>query len=289
MLRKHDALFITLTTPSAHHAQLKSGGRNPAFERETIRAAQRWLCKMWARFRSRMKRNGVEYYGFRVAEPHHDGTPHWHAILFFPPEHAGLICTALQETWLSEYSEEPGAERFRVKIVRPDVSKGTPTGYIAKYVAKNIDGAGAVGEQTSDETGRAVIEDVSRVVTWASIHGIRQFQQIGGPAVGLWREARRLSAESDDPTIELVRQAASQGQWCAFTLATLPDGGLSARRTTVRLHFRPLCTTNSYGEPRKPEICGLAAKTAIEITRPVRWRLERARIPPSSSHLDPYQ
>lgn len=283
--RNDDALFVTLTAPSAFHAQLKAGAGNPAFERQSVRAAQFWLRKMFARFRARMHRRGIEMYGFRVAEPHHDGTPHWHAILFFSPEHAPTVSKELREVWLSEYSHEPGADAARVKLVRPDPNKGSPTGYIAKYVAKNIDGAGSIGDDLSDETGRPVTQDVSRVVAWANLHGIRQFQQIGGPPVGIWREARRLKSESLDADIERVRVAAKAGEWCAFIQACLPNGG---RLTTVRLEIRQTPGLNTYGEPKGAEIYGLASLTLVELTRPVRWQLEQIEKPPNSSlPLDP--
>ena len=83
-----------------------------------------------------MKRKVIDFYGFRVAEPHHDGTPHWHANLFFPSQHEHCIRESLRHYWLSEYADERGADRVRVKFVRPDAEKGTPTDYIAKYVAK---------------------------------------------------------------------------------------------------------------------------------------------------------
>lgn len=229
----HVALFFTLTTPSRFHAQLSVGGVNPAWEAEraTVRAGQAWLRDMWNKARAELARKSIMYYGIRVAEPHHDGTPHWHAILWVSPHDAQALQVVIREHWLSDAGGEPGAREFRAKCITIDRERGSAVGYVAKYIAKNIDAAGAIGEAESDEAGGKVKDTAHRVAAWASVHGIRQFQQVGGPPVGLWREARRLREAVAPALIESVRAPASErGSWAEFIGAL---GGIErARRRT---------------------------------------------------------
>lgn len=76
-----------------------------------------------------------------------------------------------------------------VQLASNGPEEGGATGYIAKYIAKNLDGH-AVGEDWEAET--LAEEGATAAGAWANWHGIRQFQQIGGPSVSVWRECRRL-------------------------------------------------------------------------------------------------
>ena len=204
----HVGLFLTLTCPSKFHAMTapRGGGRaakNPKYQGASPREAQQWLCAVWARARADLARQGLAMYGFRVAEPHHDGCPHWHALLWFADIEA---CTRASETvrrhWLKEDGEEPGAKKNRVNLKR--MNKGGAAGYVAKYVAKNIGGTGAAdGLQHLDGTGgeqadafavdAGAVQGYQRVDAWAATWGIRQFQPLGQPPVTVWRELRRVT------------------------------------------------------------------------------------------------
>ncbi len=199
----HVGLFVTLTNPSKYHAVLaKSGTLNPKYNGCTPREAQQALMDVWTCTRAKNGREGLAPYGFRIAEPHHDGCPHWHILMFAPADQVEQIEKNLRLYALAEDGDEPGAQANRVKFVRIDPRLGTAAGYIAKYVGKNIDDHGVdehVDEDGSvvetDFVGDDVIRPCQRVEAWAATWGIRQFQAIGQPPVTVWRELRRVEAE----------------------------------------------------------------------------------------------
>jgi hypothetical protein len=208
------AVFITLTCPSRFHVRFaKTGEQNPRYDDSTPRQAQQYLCAVWARIRAKLKRQGIHIYGFRVAEPHHDATPHWHMLFFLEPGQESEFERIFRHYALADSPDEPGALERRVEWVKIDPSKGTATGYIAKYISKNLD----AHRVDQDFEGCDGPTGAKRVEAWAATWGIRQFQQIGGSPVGVWRELRRLRGKPVDcPIAEPIRLAADQGDWCGY-------------------------------------------------------------------------
>lgn len=219
---RHVGMFWTITCPSKYHSVGGTNAKYAEFGSPTPRAAQAYLVKVWSAIRSALHRRGIQPYGFRIAEPHTDGCPHWHMLLFVAPEHQATMEAVIHAYAMREDWDEPGAIKNRVKLVRIEAGKGTAAGYIIKYVCKSIDGAG-VGDHKAFEDGRTyvIVPDMfdkkeftasQRVTYWAQVHGIRQFQQIGGVPVGVWREFRRLSEESVRNAPEPIREAYQAAQ-----------------------------------------------------------------------------
>lgn len=137
--------------------------------------------------------------GIRVAEPHHDGTPHWHLLVFCRRADADVVRDVMRGYALEDSPSEPGAEKHRFSWKWINRATGSAVGYIAKYIAKSIDGmavdgdldTGAAGAQ---ETGLSGVQGAERAIVWARAWGVRQFQFFGVPAIGPWRELRRVRA-----------------------------------------------------------------------------------------------
>lgn len=242
-------MFYTLTAPSRYHAtHVHSGKRNDKYCNVSPRKTQKYLCNVWSRVRAKWGREGIRTFGFRVAEPHHDGTPHWHLLLFLRPEEVELATEIFHEYALQVDGSEPGAAQYRFTAKPIDEEFGSATGYIAKYISKNIDGYGMDGE-FDHESGKPVKEMTKRVRAWASRWSIRQFQQIGGAPVSTWRELRRLGSRELvlHPELEAARAAADAPDWSGYVNA---QGGPFVTRDClrVRLNYEYTENGNDYGD-----------------------------------------
>ena len=220
--RGDQGIFITWTCPSRFHAMQHSGKPNDKFDGSTPREANAYLGKMTSLCRSALARRGIGLYGFRIAEPHHDGCPHWHLLLFVRPtakyktahlqDVAGRAIRIMKRYAWRVDRGEPGAFARRLDVKRIDWAKGSAAGYIAKYVAKNIDGVAEHKTKegylvTADTEGDVELTPSARVESWAACWGIRQFQQWGGAPVTVWRELRRIEESMLNEAPAAMRRA----------------------------------------------------------------------------------
>ncbi|EIZ9128720.1 replication endonuclease [Cronobacter turicensis] len=242
--------FYTITAPSRYHAVHSKGGFVDQWNGCNPQDTQRYLCNVWAKARAAISRAGIHIFGFRVVEPHHDGTPHWHMLLFMRPQDVDtvrdIICYHARIAD-SEELQSPQALKARFHVEPIDHELGSATGYIAKYISKNIDGFALDGEK-DEETGENLRDMAKAVSAWASRWRIRQFQQIGGAPVTVWRELRRLRDQRlTDNRMDAVLAAADVGCWASYTQAQ--GGPLVARRDLiVRLAYEITEQGNEYAE-----------------------------------------
>lgn len=334
--------FFTLTAPSKYHAYTvgKNGKslENKNYQGFSPKQTQQYLSATWAKARAKLKRMDIQLMGFRVCEPHHDGTPHWHALFFFKPEHEQITRYVLADyftqtdraelnvlddefrLWGHSFDKngdqiidlfadsieeetqaliEDIAERIsaRFDYKRIDPEKGSATGYIAKYIAKNIDGYKMEDDQ---EEGTTADKAAEAVCGWSSLWRIRQFQQIGGPSVSVWRELRRLEQDKEvqaakasakekgekyvpairsfidlqkqHDSIEVARIAADSGNWAMYIHAM---GGIFCARADqpIRMVYKPV--GNAYGEQVK-KLKGIGTFDKTMITHSDAWTICKA-------------
>ena len=347
-LKGYKSEFWTLTCPSRFHPTTQitlPNGKTKTIEnakwveagRPTVREAQAYLQGVWSRIRADIARANINWFGFRIAEPHADGCPHWHLIMYAASEHVsqksltidktiniqfGSIAEFAKNQALADSPEESGASKHRFTVepikdgINPDT--GNPysaTGYVAKYISKNIDGFG-MDEEKDFDGGGDITSNAKRVTAWASVHAIRQFQQFGGAPVGLWREVRRLyalyqreqeslneSGELEDnqlkPLFEITEQEDSAAAFCL--LYEDSPQTLNIEYSVREIHLKPVRTTGGTGEPANSPIVrtvigrygelvesiwGLSIKGKKFCTRPTNWTLTVKGLPPPCD-IDP--
>lgn len=303
----HVAMFYTPTCPSRFHS-VSNGQVNQAWVdagRPTTRDAHNYMTGMFEDFRKSLDKAEIKVYGLRVVEPHADGCPHWHVLFFMEERHRKTVTRLFRKSAMADTPNEAGAKKYRFKSEAIDWEKGSAVGYVAKYLSKNIDGQHIQADVATELDGISAAE---RVVTWARVNGIRQFQFIGGPSVTVWREMRRLREEftEDDTvfknldngewlTLENIRRAADSSDWEAFCLAM---GGVFVRRDdqTVKPcysvpqimeklideygeeHTKMKPRITRYGDVSGARVVGVVFRAAYLATRTRNWKTENKEI-----------
>lgn len=273
--------FYTVTAPSRYHATIKTGHRNRKWNGASPADTQRYLCNVWQKVRAKLHREDIRIFGIRVAEPHHDATPHWHMLMFMLPENVERVGQILRDYAYQEDSSELATDkarkaRFHAEAIDPD--KGSATGYIAKYISKNIDGYALDGE-LDDESGKELKDTAPAVSAWAARWHIRQFQFIGGAPVTVFRELRKMadSETAHGLSVEFgtVHDAADGGKWAEYVNA---QGGPFVKREDLvaRNWYQTSQDTNEYGE-EITRIQGVYAPSVGDdtpiLTRLTKWKI----------------
>ena len=130
-------LFMTLTLPSKYHRlkMIKSGmfKDNPKYEGFTPSEAKTELTRMFARLRqdrSLKELDKDERVFFRITEPHDDGTPHSHILLFVPADRVNRV----EEAFNRLFCKDTKANDFQ-KI---NSNIDNAVAYIMKYINKTL-------------------------------------------------------------------------------------------------------------------------------------------------------
>ncbi|EFD0803950.1 replication endonuclease, partial [Escherichia coli] len=292
------AVFLTVTCPSKYHATTENGHPNPKWNGATMRDSSDYLVNsFFAAVRKKLNRDGLRWYGIRTVEPHHDGTVHWHMMVFAHPEEIDTIVSHTRDIAIQEDRHELGDDitpRFKAEYV--DGSKGTPTSYIATYIGKNLDSRAVDGidpktgkPRVDHETGKSMAESVERAIGWARLHRVRQFQFFGIPSRQVWRELRRLASQMarnpegpqrlKDDAMDAVLAAADAG--CFASYIEKQGGVLVPRKDyLIRTAYDLADELNDYGE-QSVQIYGiwspLIGESSRVCTHPDNWKLVRRK------------
>ena len=279
-------IFVTLTAPGHMHPRTNGArSQNPSWTGETPAAAQAHLARVWARTRAELARHNITARGMRVAEPHKDGTPHWHLLIWLPPDQSAQTVHILRKHAIADTPDEPGAAAHRLKVEHIDRARGSAVGYVIKYLAKHLPSKGARTVGDDADEGDAPQDARDRIDAWAAVWSIRRFQFFGVAPVTLWRELRRR--QDDDtpdpgPTLTAAATAAETPDWSAFEQIAGPVPYQRAR-ATITQWMEPAepthpgtAATDRYGEARPDRLVGLYAIDGHRRTRMKTWSIQAA-------------
>jgi hypothetical protein len=185
---------------------------------------------------------------------------------------------------LCDSPNEPGANERRFKVERIDTARGSAVGYVAKYVAKSIDGEGV---ETDEETGASGKDAAPRIVAWSRVYGIRQFQFFGVPPITPTREMYRIERLN----------VPSQGLQAAHQAAKANDYGKWLHvYDAFKLNFKTTYgerESTRYEDETVQRLQGFLARSndlalpASLITRVDEWRIESRKKEAASEVVSP--
>lgn len=248
--------FLTITLPSRYHANNIDGRENRRCTVINPRVGQEELSRIWRNIHRKFARDGIFSAGFRMTEPNHDGTPHWHCVIWFRPEQAQDALKIFHDRYCAQdYQTIAHNTSIRFQFVPIDPERGAAA-YCAAYISKNIDGFQLDGDS---ESGLAAADGATRATAWARLYRIRQFQSFGCVGATAWRELRRIRKTPDcDPILRSFWQAADEGDFGQFIRLSREHGGVSLYRVDEDFSGREL--RNQWGE-KTTKIRGVSLST----------------------------
>ena len=236
------AVFITLTLPPQYHPN-PSKGRARWNPRLMPEQADEALNRLWQRFRARLAKRGIRPLGLRVIEPHKDGCPHLHALLYVPPDRVAQV-----DATLTAMRPEPvPGRRTATKLEVINRERGTPSTYVMKYLIKSRNDGQAARKAAGGESGDGDhLAAHDRVRAWASERGLRRFGWVGLHGFNaIWRAIhKRRELPASAPQAFHEAHAALKARRYKDALAAM--GALRDGRTRMRLEYQEV--ENRYGE-----------------------------------------
>lgn len=208
----YDWAFVTLTASPSAHANPVKGRRS--WNRESAKSAQKELSDKWAAFGKELANLGYpmkngSLFGLRVVEPHQDGTPHWHMVIFYDSEISDLIKALFHKHFvqgdsLPHVPECPHSMKFVEGLPSDKAgSEGVASAasYAFKYIVKCV-GADCFDDfdiHSFSETldTEKVAASIDRIESWKAAVGVRAYQGFGFNGMSnIWNSTRKVSSRT---------------------------------------------------------------------------------------------
>lgn len=214
-------MMITLTCPSHMHPRpkFKKSSGDKWDGSITSKEAYQFLNQRNEAAKRRLSNKGISFnkgdaYGITVVEPHADGCPHLHLLLYYRPEDQGRII----EEYRKEFSWSEHAIKFSIedkdyKVGKKKAARGST--YLFKYLSESFYSIGDADlNEVTGKQGRA-----KRIAAWRSQINARAFRTFGlRRCATLWRQCRKLRDIKDEcgPLLQSAISAACDNDFHRF-------------------------------------------------------------------------
>lgn len=212
----HSCCFITITLPSSFHSS-PSKGRNSYDLRLKARDDIKFLMDKWHKVLNLFSKFNLGAYGLRCVEPHRDGCPHLHAVLWFENkevevgkankngERKKASVRDLLEQKIRKHFDD-NERQCEIKNVEDNGQR--PSVYVAKYVLKSLCDESLNEDKTYDLTPDEQGEVVS-VAAWRRAKQCRLYAFVGLERGSMSKftdcyKAMKRAEKSDDKLLEAV-------------------------------------------------------------------------------------
>ncbi len=265
------ALFVTITTPARFHFAPSHG--ITSWDGSSVRDSHDWLTDRWQHLRADLAKHVIKPEGFRVTEPHKDGSEHWHLMLY-------VKRNQLEETkniFMSYFGHSEHAVQFKADFSKNvKEKKATAASYMLKYLIKTISSNAA--SDTSAANDKKFLQEADAADAWRSTWGIRGFQFFGtlfGKQT-LWRELRRLDEQPSETAALALWRAARGGRAHHFIAHLIHlDPELATIHERTPDWTEPDSDTGEIQEyMKKGRIVGIEINRRFYLTHDSKWELE---------------
>lgn len=177
--------FVTLTLPSEYHPNPSKGAN--LWNGTTPIQGHLELTRMWRIFQRRYGEGHGKCLGVRVEEPHEDGCPHWHILLFVRPE----LEQPMRDHIAKAFGNRPGIE-----VKKIDRTRGSGASYLIKHISPDSASNHFDGDLDSKKGAQRRLK-AARYDAHRAVWGARaiQFFDLPGSST-LWDEVRRIKPNS---------------------------------------------------------------------------------------------
>ncbi len=191
-------MMITLTCPPTMHPNPMG---NRSWDRTRARDAYKFLNNANEAVKRRLANKGISFkhgdaYGIIVSEPHQDGCPHLHILMYYRPEDQALIIDEYEKTFhWHKKAVDFSIENPDYQNNEGESAAARGSSYLFKYLSESFYEAGDC-DNTADKGKHYRARHIS---AWRAQIGARAFRTFGLlRCATLWRQCRKLRGSKAD-------------------------------------------------------------------------------------------